>query len=219
MAALFDPNNPGEDDPYLSNVSEAYNQGYGYNDLVGHHIDTGEDGLPPQPSLDDAMSGRQISPEMFSPVSIVGKEDTKRSDQDAINEGAGPVGEAIIGAAAGGMAGIARGAIESGVFSDIAGAQANPIRSLVQTTNEGSSAIPFSQRQLSGRTVQRIGRGLRYGAAGVAGDLTFEGAFDTLPDLIKGDVRGIGGGNHRDAVGALPPKWVRNWKPGDPVPK
>lgn len=85
---------------YLQNVMDAYNQGYTYDDLVNHH-DANDMAPPPRPSLDSVMSGKPLS-----------MEDLQTPGRDAINSGAGPIGEAVIMGAAGGLVGLAKGLAE-----------------------------------------------------------------------------------------------------------
>lgn len=53
---------------------------------------------------------------------------------DAINAGAGPIGEALLGMGAGAGVGLMRGALASGVMSDITGAMTNPLMRGAQPT-------------------------------------------------------------------------------------
>ena len=140
--------------------------------------------------------------------------------RDAIEAGAGPIGEAIIGAASGGAAGLVRdipaavaGTLKS-VSGELAPGAASRAAALgVTTTNEGSAAIPFSQRYISGDASDRVKRLLKVtgGAAGFVSTM--------LPGGSPSEIFSTPKHEHKDATGALPPEWARNWKPGDPVPK
>ena len=150
MAAYSpDPIGPGEvdspqpmDQSTVDAVNSAVNQGYSYADVVAYHADAGLP-QPPQPSLDAIMSGNTSDASQWSqPSPFI---DTGVDPHvDAINEGAGPIGDALILGAAGAAVGVVAGAAEGigeGVLSDIAGAQINPLSRAaqmgVETTTEG----------------------------------------------------------------------------------
>lgn len=127
MASVPDPSSPGDilqpdggsitqpdgGSSYIGNVMDAYNNGYTYDNLVDHHMENGIPTAPPQPSLDAIMSGNPIT-----------ADDLQQPGRDAINEGAGPIGEAILAGSAGLGASLVKGAAEGiagGVLSDISG--------------------------------------------------------------------------------------------------
>ena len=135
------PGDPGPDQETVDQMNSAVSAGYTYNDVAAYHEDQGLD-APPRPPLTAIMSGQDLSQAQNWQAPTM--DDLSQPGRDAINEGAGPIGEAIIGAAGGGVVGIAKGAAEGiteGVLTDVAGAQANPIRSLVTATTEDMGAV------------------------------------------------------------------------------
>lgn len=108
-------------------------------------------------------------------VNIWGQ-DVNTPGRDAINSGAGPIGEAVLAGAAGSVVGIARGvgtAIADGLLSDITGAQANPIRSLVATST-AEARVPFltnTDKAAAVDTLQRMGK---YGSGILAGSYVMQ---------------------------------------------
>ena len=117
MASVPDPSGPGDlpafdpsqSDNYTGNVMEAYNNGYTYDNLVDHHLENDIPTAPPRPSLDAVMSGNPIT-----------MDDLQTPNRDAIVEGAGKIGDAVMMGGAGLGAGLVRGAAE-GIVADVAG--------------------------------------------------------------------------------------------------
>lgn len=190
MASTFDPGadqTPGAQDPNALTAQDispeqaaqgaalgatvALGEGHDWNDISDAANAAGAD--VQRPSIGDLWYGPPTGREYYGQV--------RDQANDAINEGAGPIGEAVIGLASGSVIGAIRGAIGTGVLSDVAGAQANPIRSLVQTSTEElqGAMTPLDLATERGlQTVQRIvgNRWVRRGAAGYA-------AYNTLIPL------------------------------------
>ena len=145
MASTFDPGadyTPGAQDPNALAAQDispeqaaqgaalgatvALGVGHDWNDISDAANAAGAD--VQRPSIGDLWYGPPTGREYYGQA--------RDQANDAINEGAGPIGEAVIGLASGSVVGAIRGAIGTGVLSDVAGAQAHPIRSLVQTSTE-----------------------------------------------------------------------------------
>ena len=181
------PGDPGPDQATVDQMNAAVGAGYSYGDIAAYHEDQGLE-APPRPPLDAIMSGQDLSQaQNWAPASPF--IDTGVDPHvDAINEGAGPIGEAILGAAAGGAVGVLKGAAEGiteGVLTDVAGAQANPLSRAAQlgvetsteelgtkaagsATIEGASAKEITQMVVGNKWTRRIGAAIAVG----------EGAFD-----------------------------------------
>ena len=124
MASMPDAPDPGEADiqpdigvptSLADQVNNAVMQGQTATDIVAYHADIGAD--LPRPALADIWGPSGNNPSPFIDTGV-------DPHVDAINDGAGPIGEALIGAAAGGVVGIARGAAEGiaqGVLTDVSG--------------------------------------------------------------------------------------------------
>ena len=116
---------------------------------------------------------------------------------DAINEGAGPIGEAILGAAAGGAVGVLKGAAEGiakGVLTDVAGAQANPLSRAaqlgVETTTEGlaGAMTPLDLAVERGASTFNQVAGGKVVRATAVGEFVREQLNDDLTGYNKSDV-------------------------------
>ena len=192
MASIPDTEGPGEADiqpdfqSTVDAVNSAINQGYSYDDVAAFHADNNLP-APPQPSLDAIMGGNTSDASQWSqPSPFI---DTGVDPHvDAINAGAGPIGEALIGAAAGAVPGIIRGVAEGlaeGVVTDITGAQVNPLSRAAQlgvttTTEElgAEAAGPATIEAASAGELTRMVIGNKWtrraGAAIGAGVGTYE---------------------------------------------
>ena len=84
------------------------------------------------PTREDAVAAARAS--MYPSLA-----DLSRPGRDAINEGAGPIGEAILGAAAGGVGGAARVAAGAakGILADEAGSGVNPFLRAARDLGDG----------------------------------------------------------------------------------
>lgn len=125
---------------------------------------------------------------------------------DRINSGAGPIGEALLGAGAGGAVGIARGAIAGGIMGDITGAMANPISRLgVQTSTEGltsRSAADFALRDATAPVSTIFGNpAVKWGLTGAAaqGTMWNPGGMGNK-DFFKGGTWGSFAGFHNGGL-------------------
>ena len=112
--------------------------------------------------------------------------DLSRPGRDAINEGAGPIGEALIGAAAGGAGGLVRGAAAAtrGVLADEGGELLPSARAAAMgvrpTTAEAAAA------HVDPRLVSAVGKVARYGAATAVGSEVLQDKTLSA-DLFKGE--------------------------------
>jgi hypothetical protein len=100
--------------------------GHSYADVSDHLQSTGND-----------------PPERQSLADIWGNDAMKNPGRDAINEGAGPIGEALLGVAAGGIVGLAKGAAEGiakGVLTDTSGDAAGLFGRAVTPATDGTLA-------------------------------------------------------------------------------
>lgn len=189
MASTFDPganDTPGAQDPNALAAQDispeqaaqgvalgatiAMGAGHDWNDISDAANAAGAD--VQRPSIGDLWYGPPTGREYYGAV--------RDQANEAISEGAGPVGEALIGLATGSVVGAIRGAIGTGVLSDVAGAQANPIRALVQTSTEELTPrmAPIDLAVMRGfATANRIAgnRILRYGLAAEAARTTLFG--------------------------------------------
>lgn len=116
----------------------ALGAGHDWNDISDAANANGAD--VQRPSIGDLWYGPPTGREYYGQV--------RDQANDAINEGAGPIGEAIIGLASGSAVGAIRGAIGTGVLSDVAGAQANPVSRIAQM------GVKTDLSELSGRKTE-----------------------------------------------------------------
>jgi hypothetical protein len=101
----------------------------------------------------------------------------QQAEPDAINEGAGPIGEVIIGAAAGGVGAAARGAIE-GAGAALADGELAPGSRAAQM---GITELTAPETQMTEEQSNALAqKALKWGGAVGAGALTYD------PGLIPG---------------------------------
>ncbi len=116
------PGDPtGPDQATVDQMNAAVGAGYSYNDIASYHADQGLD-APPRPDLGSIMSGQDLSQAQNWTAPTM--DDLSQLGRDAINEGAGPIGEAILAAGAGGVGGLVKNAAEgvvAGVLADVSG--------------------------------------------------------------------------------------------------
>ena len=128
MAAIPDQGNPGEDlpaQPVQDDLLNAYGAGYTHDDVT---VATGTE--PPRPDIGEIWGGASPAEANWAPATPF--IDTGVDPHvDAINEGAGPIGEAILGAAAGGAVGVAKGlpGAIGAVLKDVSGELAPAVTS------------------------------------------------------------------------------------------
>ena len=170
----------------VAQIKQAVAAGYSYQDVVDHHEALGVP-APARPPLADIYAGVSISAygergvgastdgsgDAISKSTYPTLEDLSRPGRDKINEGAGPIGEVVLGAGAGGVAGALKGAISTGVLGDVAGSVEGRIASMGITTGteEAAAAQPLANPETVA-TVKKVARRMLGTAVGsaVAGD-------------------------------------------------
>ena len=125
--------------------------GHSYDEVLQHLNDLGVDAPPRAADINDIFT---------------------TPGRDAINEGAGPIGEALI---AGGIVGAARGLAVRGAADVVGAAVSNRALSMgVATSTDEAVAGPTALEQDAVSATQKV---IKYGVAGAAGTA----AFDRLP--------------------------------------
>ena len=127
---------------FVDQLQTAMRNGYSYSDVAQFHAGQGMQ-VPATPSLDDIMAGSWQA-KMPEPTPM----NTSTPGVDAINEGAGPIGDAVIMGAAGVAGGLAAGAgaVEGAV--DDAVVQSSRAADLgVTTSTDGITAGPSALDQ------------------------------------------------------------------------
>ena len=112
------------------------------------------------------------------PLSQIFGANMNQPGRDAINEGAGPIGETIIGALSGGGAGVLKGAVEGAIESGMSSTAANELATSGRAASMGvttstKSEIPLGQRFIASgpATIQKgvkVVKGIGAVAAGTA---------------------------------------------------
>ena len=166
----------GPDQSTVDAVNSAVNQGYSYADVVAYHADNGLPS-PPQPSLDAIMSGNTSDASQWQHAPAYADQASLPGPEEPLGHGGVP-GDIVMGGIGGLGVGLAKGAAEGvaeGVLTDIAGAQANPIRSLVQTSAEeltpAMSKIDLAVERADQAMGSIPGKAAKWIAAGVGADL------------------------------------------------
>ena len=144
-------------------VKQAIAAGYTWKQIADYHEANGMD-PPPRASLSD----------IYSPP------DLNRPGRDAINEGAGPIGEAAIGLAAGGVvAGVraAASAMGGAIADDAAAAVSSRASQMgVSTTVPEDVVAPVTEDEAGNLLAAKVG------GAAIAGGAIF---FDKLDEAFQ----------------------------------
>jgi hypothetical protein len=140
-------------------VMNAVNQGHDWTDISAY---AGPDAQQPPLS------------------SIWPTQDINTPGRDAINEGAGPIGEGIMMGAAGAIAGAAAGT--AAVAEDVVSSRAASL-GVTASTDEAAAAQPLANPD----TVRTLGKVARRGAAAFIGSAVYTEPFDakSTGDLAK----------------------------------
>ena len=128
--------------------------GHSYDEVLAHLADLGVNAPPRAADINDIFT---------------------TPGRDAINEGAGPIGEALIGLASGGVAGLAKGALESGVLSDVSGqlGAGRAAQMGVTTSTDEAAAAADNVLAPSEEDSAAVSAGIKWGVAGNVGIGTF----------------------------------------------
>jgi hypothetical protein len=151
-------------DPTNSPYVTAIQQGNSYADIAQYHTDN-ELPMPDRPAMQDIVNGswqQTFGANMNQP------------GRDAINEGAGPIGEALIAGAAGGVVGAIKGAVAAG--TDTAITQSSRAAAMGVSTSTDEAAVG-STAYTASDTADEIANLMKYPLAAGAAGVVMEGGL------------------------------------------